>query len=193
MFTLYRLSVITVWKSYRIGFCREFYRFRLTNSQKIIKSFVFLNIGLYIVIISSGKCTFLEQIKNISKFIKTKIFLLIKIVCILEFCIFEGLMHETKNLIVLRSLKNLPTSLIVFYYMLYNNFFYTQLASVFDLQKEFYIDHNNIDGFSFFFFRKMLVSFSGPFLSFVFFFFRKILISFACFFPESFWAFFDNI
>ena len=32
-------------------------------------------------------------------------------------------------------------------YMLYNNFLYTQLAFVFDLQKDFCIGHPNIDAF----------------------------------------------
>ena len=61
------------------------------------------------------------------------------------------------------------SNLAVISYILYNNFFYTQLASVFDLQKD-----DNIDPFFFFFF-------------------KKILIPFTCFFSKLFFVFLDNI
>ena len=57
------------------------------------------------------------------------------------FLIFRGLIHKIKSLIVLGSLKNLPSTPKVIYYMLDNNFFYTQLGFAFDLQKDFYVAH----------------------------------------------------
>ena len=50
------------------------------------------------------------------------------------------------------SLKNLHSSPTVIYYVLYSNFFYTQLASAFVPQKDFYdfyYDHYDTDFFSF--------------------------------------------
>ena len=84
------------------------------------------------------------------------------------FLIFQGLIHEIKNLTVAGSLKNLQSCLIVTYYALYNNFFYTQLASFFVTQKGFFYVHDDTE--SFFLFCKTLLSFVGPFLLFVFFF-----------------------
>ena len=43
----------------------------------------------------------------------------------------QGLIPEIKNLIGSGSLKNLQSGLIVIYYVLYNNFFYTQTVSFF--------------------------------------------------------------
>lgn len=50
---------------------------------------------------------------------------------------------------------------VVIYYMLHNNFLYTGLAYVCDLEKDFYIVYNNIQVF---FFRKESI----PFTCFVF-------------------------
>ena len=47
-------------------------------------------------------------------------------------------MNEIKNFIVPGSFKNLQSGPIVIYYVLYNNVFYTQLASSFIPQKDFY-------------------------------------------------------
>ena len=91
------------------------------------------------------------------------------------FLIFQGLIHEIKNLTVAGSLKNLQSCPIVTYYALYNNFFYTQLASFFVTQKGFFYVHDDTE--SFFLFCKTLLSFVGPFLLFVF------------FFSERFWYF----
>ena len=54
------------------------------------------------------------------------------------FLIFQGLIHKIKKTIVPGSLKNLKNGLIVIYYTLYNNLLYTQLASFFVPQKDFY-------------------------------------------------------
>ena len=45
---------------------------------------------------------------------------------------------EIKNAIVPGSLKNLQNLLLVIYYVLNNNFFYTKLAFAFVPQKDFY-------------------------------------------------------
>ena len=47
-------------------------------------------------------------------------FLLIKNFYILDHFIFQGLIHEMKNLTVLGSLKNLPSSPIVTYYFVFD-------------------------------------------------------------------------
>ena len=59
-------------------------------------------------------------------------------------------------LIALRSLKNqtLLSDPAVVYYVLYNNSFYTLLAFVFDLQKDFFIVHDNTDAFFLFLLQK---------------------------------------
>ena len=53
------------------------------------------------------------------------------------FFLFQGLIHEIKNLIVPGSLKNLHRVPIVTFYVLNNNFSYTELASAFVPQKDF--------------------------------------------------------
>ena len=63
------------------------------------------------------------------------------------FLIFQGLIHEIKNLTVAGSLKNLQSCPIVTYYALYNNFFYTQLASFFVTQKGFFYVHDDTESF----------------------------------------------
>ena len=80
------------------------------------------------------------------------------------------------NKIVLGSLKKIykETQMYVTYYVLYNNFFYTQLILFLFLRKIFVI------------FTIILKLFFRPFSPFVFFFFRMIFISFTCFFLESF-------
>ena len=62
-------------------------------------------------------------------------YLLIKI---LDFLIFQGLIHEIENLIVPGYLKNLEILSIVICYVLNNNFFYTRLAFAFVSQKDSY-------------------------------------------------------
>ena len=52
--------------------------------------------------------------------------------------------------------------------MLYNNFFYIQLASTFITWKDFYYGLDNTDTFFFFFFSKVLISFTGFFFAFCF-------------------------
>lgn len=54
---------------------------------------------------------------------------------------------------VAKKLKDLA----VIYYMLHNNFLYTGLAYVCDLEKDFYIVHNNIEVF--FIFQKRINTF----------------------------------
>ena len=56
-----------------------------------------------------------------------------------------------KKLIVLGFLKNLQSGSIVIYYVLYDNFFYTQLASISVPQKISYYIHDDTDAFSLFF------------------------------------------
>ena len=63
-----------------------------------------------------------------------------------------------------------------------NNFSYTQLSFVFLLQIDSYLDHDDTDPFSLFFFRKIFISLSNLFLPFFFFFFTKILAPFTSFF-----------
>ena len=105
--------------------------------------------------------------------------------------IFQFLISKSNCLSIVIKSEILLNNLTVIYYMLiYNNFFYTQLAFVFDLQKDLYIAHDNIDTFFFFFFRKTLISFTCYFSFFVFYFLRKILITFTCFFSKSFFVFF---
>ena len=83
--------------------------------------------------------------KKIQKtFYDKKIFKLIKI---LDFFIFQGLIHEIKNLIVPGSLKKSAKWPISHLLWLYNNFFYTQLAFAFVLQKGFYYAHDDTDTF----------------------------------------------
>ena len=72
------------------------------------------------------------------------------------------------NLILLGDSK-------VIYYMLYYNFFYTQLAFVFDLQKNLCIVYDNTDAFCL---QQNVNIFYGSFFFF-----------FACFFSESFFIF----
>ena len=52
-----------------------------------------------------------------------------------------------QNLIVPGSLKIVQSDSIAIYYALYNNFFYTQLASVFIPRKDFYYIHDDADAF----------------------------------------------
>ena len=88
------------------------------------------------------------------------------------------------------SLKNLKSSPIVIYYVLYNNSFYTdQLAPFFVPRKDSYYIHNDTEVLFIFFFSKTLISFSNLFLSYVPFYLRQILILFPCFFPEPFLVF----
>ena len=63
------------------------------------------------------------------------------------FCIFQGLIHEVKHLIATGSLKNLQSNTAVTVYVLYNIFLYTQLASAFVAQKDFYYIYDNTDAF----------------------------------------------
>ena len=44
---------------------------------------------------------------------------------------FQRVIHEIENLIVPESLKNQQSGPIVIYYLLYDNFFYTQLVYAF--------------------------------------------------------------
>ena len=78
----------------------------------------------------SGKWSNLGQPKKFQKKIYSK-----KIFKLLAnfrtFVIFQGLIHETKNWIVPGYLKNLQSCPIVIFYVLYSNFFYTQITSFF--------------------------------------------------------------
>ena len=75
------------------------------------------------------------------------------------FIFLQVLIHETKKKkIVPRSLTNLKSGSIVIYYTLYN-FFYTQLASAFVPQKDFYYIHNDTDTFFLFLLQKDAVLF----------------------------------
>ena len=89
------------------------------------------------------------------KIIVTKFFLFIKMFYILDFFLFQGLIHEIKNLIVPDSLKNLQSGPIVIHYVLYNNFFCTQLACIFVLQKYFCYVHDDTHTSLLLFFHKI--------------------------------------
>ena len=52
-----------------------------------------------------------------------------------------------ESLIVAGPFKNLESGLIVIYYVLYNNFFYTHLPSAFVPQKKFYHVDDDTDAF----------------------------------------------
>ena len=95
---------------------------------------------------------------------------------------------------IVKKTEILSSDSNIIYYMLYNNFIYTQLTFVFvPLNWKIFITTTIILTLFFFFsFRKMLISFTGLPLLFVFSFFRKILISFTCFFFPSFSLFFFN-
>ena len=95
---------------------------------------------------------------------------------------------------IVKKTEILSSDSNIIYYMLYNNFIYTQLTFVFvPLNWKIFITTTIILTLFFFFsFRKMLISFTGLSLLFVFSFFRKILISFTCFFFPSFSLFFFN-
>ena len=65
---------------------------------------------------------------------------------------------------VIGSFKNLQNDPIVIYYTLYNNFFYTQLASFLVPQKDSYYVHDGTEAFflfflHLFFFRNILIFF----------------------------------
>ena len=62
---------------------------------------------------------------------------------------FQGPIREMKNLIVPGSLKQLQSSPRSIYYILYSNFFYTQLASAVVSQKDLYYVCCNTDAFTF--------------------------------------------
>ena len=70
-------------------------------------------------------------------------------------------------------LKNLQSGPIVFYYVLYNNFFYTQIAPVFVPQKIVVTFKMTLMIFFFFFCSKILISFLSIFSLFCFFLFQK--------------------
>ena len=59
-------------------------------------------------------------------------------------------MHFLNVLRIAKKPKILFSDPVIIYYVLYNNFFYTQLDFVFDRKKDFYFIHDNINIFSFF-------------------------------------------
>ena len=93
-----------------------------------------------------------------------------------------------KNLIVPGSLKILQSRPIVIYYALFNNFFYSQLASFLFVRKVFITLMMILKNF-FFLSTVIFWYLSQGFFSFTYFFFRESLIFFTCFFLESFVAF----
>ena len=58
----------------------------------------------------------------------------------------------------------------VFLFFIFYNIFYTQIAFAFHAEEDFYIVCNHILYFCFFFLRKILLSFTSPFLCLSFFF-----------------------
>ena len=80
-------------------------------------------------------------------------------------------------------------TLKIIFYVLNNNFSFTQLFFVFLPRKDSYCNHDDTDTFFIFFIRKTFLSVSSLFLPFLFFFFRSILIYFTCFFFKLFFAF----
>ena len=59
-------------------------------------------------------------------------------------------MHFLNSLRIAKKPKILISDPVIIYYVLYNNFLYTQLDFVFDRKKDFYYIHDNINIFSFF-------------------------------------------
>ena len=88
----------------------------------------------------------------------------VKIKYIFQFLIskFNGPRIVIKSEILLNNLT------VIYYMLIYNNFFYTQLAFVFDLQKDLYIVHDNIDTFFLFLFQKNFDIFDVLFFAFCF-------------------------
>ena len=105
-----------------------------------------------------------------------KIFKLIKFS---NFFIFQGLLHEIRNLIAPEFLQNLQSGPIVIYYTLYNNSFYTQLAPFLLVRKILITFMMILKLFCFFFFSNSLISFSGLSPPSAFLFFEKIFIFFT--------------
>ena len=130
-----------------------------------------------------GKWSHLRQLKK-----KTLIFFLLSITRENKL----SLLYLISKSIILRLLKNCwsftkrPKQLL---FVLYNNIFYTRLAFVFDLHKDFYCVHDNIDSFFLFLFQKNFDIFRGSFLPFVFFLLQKGFDSFHSFFLKPLFIF----
>lgn len=89
-------------------------------------------------------------------------------------------------------LKNLQSGPIVFYDVLYNNFFYTQIAPVFVPQKIVVTFKMTLMIFFFFFCSKILTSFLSIFSLFCFFLFQKDFDIFRVLLFAVFLCAFDN-
>ena len=84
--------------------------------------------------------------------------------------------------------KNLIKQLKSYFYMLNNNFSYTQLASAFVPQEDSYYVHDDTDAFFLLHLLKNFHIFLGPFFFFVF--FRMLLLgAFLCVFNNSYLPF----
>ena len=70
---------------------------------------------------------------------------------------------------LLKKTEIILNDLAVTFYVLYNHFFYTQLAFVFDLKKDFHCVCDNIDAIFLFLLQKIFDTFSRLFLTFCFF------------------------
>ena len=79
-------------------------------------------------------------------------------------------------------------TLKIIFYVVSNNFSYTQLYFVFLLQKDPYFNHDGTDTFFCFFASESFLYLSRASFR-LFFFFRKILLPFRCFFLKLFFAF----
>ena len=81
----------------------------------------------------------------------------------------------------------------VFIFCILEYFFYTQVTFVFHLLDYLFVFNDHTDAFCFFLFQKGFYIVHEGIYAFGFFFFRNILIHFTSLFLKTFFAFFNNI